>query len=93
MCVRSFVSAWHASMRTHEQMADSRLRFGLRLNEISEELNNLVKEVDKNRKLVSIPLLAVRLPLSASVSPRLVTANRRKSLQLVMSARSKNQNH
>ncbi|KAM5544270.1 hypothetical protein V8D89_001930 [Ganoderma adspersum] len=47
----SFVSAWHASMRTHEQMADSRLRFALRLNEMSEELNNLVKEVDKNRKV------------------------------------------
>nr|VWO96468.1 Uncharacterized protein [Ganoderma boninense] len=47
----SFVSAWHASMRTHEQMADSRMKFALRLNEMSEELNNLVKEVDKSRKL------------------------------------------
>ncbi|EJF59372.1 GTPase activating protein [Dichomitus squalens LYAD-421 SS1] len=46
----SFVQAWQASMRTHEQMADSRLKFAMRLNEMSEELNNLVKEVDKNRK-------------------------------------------
>lgn len=43
-------------MRTHEQMADSRLKFALRLNEMSEELSNLVKEVDKNRKVVSIPI-------------------------------------
>ncbi|KAI0709675.1 GTPase activating protein [Cerioporus squamosus] len=46
----SFVNAWQASMRTHEAMADSRTKFALRLNEMSEELNNLVKEVDKNRK-------------------------------------------
>lgn len=47
----SFVVAWQASMRTHELMADSRMRFATRLNEMSEELNNLVKEVDKNRKV------------------------------------------
>ncbi|PIL25298.1 transporter [Ganoderma sinense ZZ0214-1] len=47
----SFVTAWHASMRTHELMADSRMKFATRLNEMSEELNNLVKEVDKSRKL------------------------------------------
>jgi len=48
----SFVSAWQTSMRIHEMMADNRLRFSQRLNEMSEELNNLVKEVDKNRKQV-----------------------------------------
>ncbi|KAI1788132.1 GTPase activating protein [Ganoderma leucocontextum] len=47
----SFVNAWQASMGTHERMAESRLRFATRLNEMSEELSNLVKEVDKNRKL------------------------------------------
>ena len=40
-------------MRVHEMMADNRLRFAQRLNEMSEELNNLVKEVEKNRKQVS----------------------------------------
>ncbi|KAI0741304.1 GTPase activating protein [Daedaleopsis nitida] len=46
----SYVTAWQASMRTHEAMAESRLKFAMRLNEMSEELNTLVKEVDKNRK-------------------------------------------
>jgi Rho GTPase-activating protein RGD1 len=39
-------------MRIHDAMADSRLRFAQRLNEMSEELSSLVKEVDKNRKQV-----------------------------------------
>ncbi|KAG6907142.1 hypothetical protein DXG01_010361 [Tephrocybe rancida] len=46
----TFVSAWHATMRVHELMAENRLRFAQRLNEMSEELANLTKEVDKNRK-------------------------------------------
>ncbi|TFK17559.1 GTPase activating protein [Coprinopsis marcescibilis] len=46
----TFVSAWMSSMRVHELMADNRLRFAQRLNEMSEELATLVKEVDKNRK-------------------------------------------
>ena len=51
---RSFVSAWQTSMRIHEMMAENRLRFAQRLNEMSDELNNLAKEVDKNRKQVSL---------------------------------------
>ncbi|PPQ63369.1 hypothetical protein CVT24_005634 [Panaeolus cyanescens] len=46
----SFVSAWQSSMRIHETMAENRLRFAQRLNEMSDELNTLAKEVDKNRK-------------------------------------------
>ncbi|KDR67998.1 hypothetical protein GALMADRAFT_257554 [Galerina marginata CBS 339.88] len=46
----TFVSAWQSSMRIHEAMAENRLRFAQRLNEMSEELATLVKEVDKNRK-------------------------------------------
>ncbi|KAH6910044.1 GTPase activating protein [Coprinopsis sp. MPI-PUGE-AT-0042] len=46
----TFVSAWMTTMRVHEMMADNRLRFAQRLNEMSEELNTLVKEVEKNRK-------------------------------------------
>jgi hypothetical protein len=48
----TFVSAWQSSMRIHEGMAENRMRFAQRLNEMSEELANLVKEVDKNRKQV-----------------------------------------
>lgn len=40
-------------MRVHEMMAENRLRFAQRLNEMSDELATLVKEVDKNRKQVS----------------------------------------
>ncbi|KAF8646886.1 hypothetical protein AX16_007064 [Volvariella volvacea WC 439] len=46
----SFVQAWQTSMRIHESMAEIRLRFAQRLNEMSEELATLVKEVDKTRK-------------------------------------------
>jgi len=33
-------------------MAENRMRFAQRLNEMGEELSTLVKEVDKNRKQV-----------------------------------------
>ncbi|TFK60437.1 RhoGAP-domain-containing protein [Pluteus cervinus] len=46
----SFVNAWHSAMRVHEAMAENRLRFALRLNEMSEELATLAREVEKNRK-------------------------------------------
>lgn len=46
----TFVTAWQSSMRIHEQMSENRLRFAQRLNEMSEELVTLSKEVDKNRK-------------------------------------------
>ena len=50
---RSFVNAWQSSMKTHEIMAQNRIRFAQRLNEMSDELASLSKEVDKNRKQVS----------------------------------------
>lgn len=37
-------------MKIHEIIADNRIKFASRLNEMSEELNMLIKEVDKNRK-------------------------------------------
>ncbi|KAJ7606133.1 Rho GTPase activation protein [Mycena polygramma] len=46
----SFVNSWQSSLKIHESMGDSRLRFSQRLNEMSEELATLAKEVDKNRK-------------------------------------------
>ncbi|KAH7885795.1 hypothetical protein F5I97DRAFT_1875464 [Phlebopus sp. FC_14] len=46
----SFVNAWQSSMKLHETMAENRIRFAQRLNEMSEELASLAKEVDKNRK-------------------------------------------
>lgn len=48
----TFVTAWQASLKVHETVAESRIRFAQRLNEMSEELSTLVKEVDKNRKTV-----------------------------------------
>lgn len=51
----SFVNSWQATMKIHEVMADNRIRFAQRLNEMSEELANLAKEVDKNRKSVRLP--------------------------------------
>jgi hypothetical protein len=39
-------------MKIHEIIAENRLRFASRLNEMSEELANLAKEVEKNRKAV-----------------------------------------
>ena len=48
----SFVNAWQTTMKIHEIIAENRLRFASRLNEMSEELANLAKEVDKNRKAV-----------------------------------------
>ena len=61
---RSYVNAWSAAMRTHEAMAESRIKFALRLSEMSDELNNLCKEVDKSRKAVRSPRgLVPHLPI------------------------------
>ena len=49
---RSYVAAWQTTLRVHEMMAENRLRFSQRLNEMSEELSILAKEVEKNRKQV-----------------------------------------
>lgn len=46
----TFVAAWTNTMKLHDIIAENRMRFGARLNEISEELANLAKEVEKNRK-------------------------------------------
>ncbi|KAJ6518775.1 Rho GTPase activation protein [Mycena sanguinolenta] len=46
----TFVASWRSAMKIHESMGDGRLRFAQRLNEMSEELATLAKEVDKNRK-------------------------------------------
>ncbi|EJD07593.1 RhoGAP-domain-containing protein [Fomitiporia mediterranea MF3/22] len=46
----TFVVAWQSSMKIHETMAENRIRFSQRLNEMSEDLATLAKEVDKNRK-------------------------------------------
>lgn len=44
-------------MKIHESMAENRIRFAQRLNEMSEDLATLVKEVDKNRKQVGFNLM------------------------------------
>ena len=49
---RSYVAAWQTTLRVHEMMAENRLRFSQRLNEMSEELSILAKEIERNRKQV-----------------------------------------
>ncbi|KIJ55136.1 hypothetical protein M422DRAFT_151215 [Sphaerobolus stellatus SS14] len=46
----TFVAAWQTSMRIHEVIAENRFRFAQRLLDISEELLNLCKHVEKSRK-------------------------------------------
>ncbi|KAN0062628.1 Rho GTPase-activating protein [Thecaphora frezii] len=46
----SYVGSWQSIMKTHEAVADNRIRFASKLAEMSDELNNLAREVDKNRK-------------------------------------------
>ena len=41
-------------MRIHEVIAENRFRFAQRLNDISEELVNLTKQVEKGRKEVGL---------------------------------------
>ena len=41
-------------MKIHDVMAENRVRFAQKLNEMSDELSNLVKEVEKTRKQVEI---------------------------------------
>jgi len=60
----SFVNAWQTTMKIHEIIAENRLRFASRLNEMSEELANLAKEVDKNRKVVCRHLYTKRRSLA-----------------------------
>lgn len=88
-------------MKIHEVMADNRIRFAQRLNEMSEELANLAKEVDKNRKSVRpsphphpFPSLPTPFshPTDPSHIPRTRTSYRRKSSPPATSAVSKNPN-
>lgn len=46
----SYVSSWLSLLRTHELLGDNRLKLAAQLAEISDELTNLGKEVDKSRK-------------------------------------------
>lgn len=47
-------------MRLHESLAENKLRFAQRLNEMSDELATLAKEVEKNRKHVR-PFMSGRI--------------------------------
>lgn len=46
----TFVKSWHSMVKTHETIADNRFKFAMKLSEMSDELSNLAKEVDKSRK-------------------------------------------
>lgn len=52
---RTFVGAYHQSLRLQNQLAEGRIRFSQRLNEMSDELLALAREGEKLRKLVSRP--------------------------------------
>lgn len=61
------MQSWQTTMKIHEVIADNRIKFAQRLNEMSEELANLAKEVDKNRKSVRLP--SPPPPLSPPLHP------------------------
>ncbi|KIY52957.1 RhoGAP-domain-containing protein [Fistulina hepatica ATCC 64428] len=46
----TFVKAWQESLKLHEHTAENRIRFAHRLSEMSDDLSNIVREVDKSRK-------------------------------------------
>ncbi|KDN46778.1 GTPase activating protein [Tilletiaria anomala UBC 951] len=46
----TYVGSWMGLMKVHDQLADARLRFSQKLAEMSDELANLAKEVDKQRR-------------------------------------------
>lgn len=47
---RSYVTSWQSLLRTHELLGENRLKFSAQLGEMSDELVQLGKEVEKNRK-------------------------------------------
>ena len=47
------MQAYHSSLRLQNQVAENRIRFSQRLNEMSDELLALAREGEKLRKLVS----------------------------------------
>lgn len=49
------MNAYHGSLRLQENVAQQRIRFAQRLNEMSDELLGLAREGEKLRKLVSDP--------------------------------------
>jgi hypothetical protein len=49
----SFVASYQAALRLQEQLAQNRLRFSQRLNEMSEEMFALGREGERQRKQVS----------------------------------------
>ena len=51
LTLRSFVQAYHSSLRLQGALADNRLRFSQRLNEMADELLSLAREGEKQRKL------------------------------------------
>lgn len=50
---RTFVNAYHTSLRIQENLAQNRVRFSQRLNEMSDELVALSREGERMRKQVS----------------------------------------
>ena len=49
---RTFFKAYQDTLRIHDQIASKRNGFATRLNEMSDELSVLAKEMEKTRKQV-----------------------------------------
>ncbi|KAG8894882.1 hypothetical protein FRB99_000927 [Tulasnella sp. 403] len=46
----TYVTAWQSTMKLHEVIAENRLKFAAQLHQSVEDLANLAREVEKNRK-------------------------------------------
>jgi hypothetical protein len=49
---RTFVASYQQSLRVQEQLAQNRIRFATRLNEMCDELLGLAREGERMRKMV-----------------------------------------
>lgn len=64
--LRTFIKAYQDSLKTNDQIAQQRLRFATRLNEMGDELASLGKEMEKARKQVRCRVSTRLVPLAAS---------------------------
>lgn len=63
---RTFIKAYQDSLKTNDQIAQQRLRFATRLNEMGDELASLGKEMEKARKQVRRRVSKRLVPLTGS---------------------------
>lgn len=61
-------------MRLHESIGEGKLRFAVRLNEISDELSQLHREVEKSRKQVGESFISTA-PRFTQHRPKIMETN------------------